>query len=98
MKKTGALILLIALCLVAASFAMAETGPVARNGKLAVYTDGDGHLYLPGRDEPINGAAAEDIVSIDAYRVLFLSAGQAADEINTDAGATAPGKELYGRQ
>ena len=63
MKKTGLLILLIALCLAAASVALAQTGPVARSGKLAVYSDGEGRLFLPGREDPINTRAAEDIVA-----------------------------------
>ena len=71
MKRTGALILLLALCLFLAAFAQAETGPVARNGAIAAYTDGEGHIYLPGRAEAINQKEASGIVAIDAYRVLF---------------------------
>ena len=35
MKRIGALILLIALCLFAIAGALAETGPVARSGDIA---------------------------------------------------------------
>ena len=73
MKRIGALILLIALCLFAAAGALAETGPVARNGDIAVYTDGNGRLFLPGKAEAINSRTAGSIVAVDAYRVLFLS-------------------------
>ncbi len=94
MKKTGLLILLIALCLAAASVALAQTGPVARSGKLAVYSDGEGRLFLPGREDPINTKAAEDIVAIDAYRVLFTSAPEA--EETAPEGSDAPrGSDLY---
>ena len=77
MKKTGAMILLVILCLLAASFALAENGPVVRGGQFAAYTDGDGRLYLPGRAEPINMRLVNDIVAIDAYRVLFTAANEA---------------------
>ena len=51
MKKTAFLILLMALCLLVAPFAVAESGPVARSDTFAAYTDGEGRLYLPGRAE-----------------------------------------------
>ncbi|MBR6220876.1 MAG: peptidoglycan-binding protein, partial [Clostridia bacterium] len=102
MKKTGLLLLLLALCLAAASVALAQAELVSRSGELAVYSDGEGRLYLPGREEPINERAAEDIVAIDAYRVLFTSAPDEADETAADANAdtadadAAPkGQDLY---
>ena len=73
MKKTAFLILLLALCLLVAPFAVAESGPVARSDTFAAYTDGEGHLYLPGRADAINEHAADSVVGIDAYRVLYLS-------------------------
>ena len=81
MKKTGALILLL-LCLFAAAFASAESGPVARSAQLAVYTDGEGNLYLPGRDEPVNTTPAVDVVAIDAYRALFTAEDEALDALD----------------
>ena len=102
MKKTGLPLLLLALCLAAASVALAQAELVSRSGELAVYSDGEGRLYLPGREEPINERAAEDIVAIDAYRVLFTSAPDEADETAADANAdtadadAAPkGQDLY---
>ena len=73
MKKTAFLILLLALCLLVAPFAVAESEPVARSDTFAAYTDGEGHLYLPGRADTINEHAADSVVGIDAYRVLYLS-------------------------
>ena len=73
MKKTGAILLMIAICLLATSFALAETSPVVTSGALAAYLDGDGHLYVPGNASAINRAQADELISIDSYRVLFLS-------------------------
>ena len=71
MKKALA-ILLALLALALATGALAET-PVVRSGALAAYLDGDGKLYLPGNDAPVNRARADGLVSIDAYRLLFTS-------------------------
>ena len=73
MKKTALLMLLLALCLLVAPLAVAEGGPVARSDAFAAYVDGEGHLYLPGRAEPINGETADSVVAIDAYRALYMS-------------------------
>ena len=73
MKRTGAILLALALCLLAAQFACAEANPVARSGDIAAYVDGDGHLFLSGKADAINDAPADGIVAIDAYRVLYLS-------------------------
>lgn len=73
MKKTALLMLLLALCLLVAPLAVAEGGPVARSDAFAAYVDGEGHLYLPGKAEPINDATADSVVAIDAYRVLYMS-------------------------
>ncbi len=40
---------------------------------LAAYVDGYGNLYIPGREQPVNDARADQIVSIDPYRLIFLS-------------------------
>ena len=71
MKKLCA-ILLAALMLLAAG-ALAESATVTRSGALAAYLDGAGGLYLPGNDQAVNTATADALVSIDPYRVLFLS-------------------------
>ena len=76
MRKTGAVILALALCLLIAGLALAEDGPVVRSGALAAYTDGSGKIYLPGNDEAINTAEARSIAAIDAYRLLFYSASE----------------------
>lgn len=72
MKKICALLLLIAA--LGLRGALAEASPVARSGDLAAYLDGAGGLYLPGNAKPVNRASADALVSIDAYRALFLSA------------------------
>ena len=72
MKKTGAILIAVALLLLMGC-ALAETSTVARSGALAAYLDGDGHLYLPGNETSINRASADALVSIDPYRVLFVS-------------------------
>ena len=73
MKRTGVLLLALALCLLVGCFASAEGGPVGKSGAIAAYLDGDGHLYLTGKPDIVNKAPAGSIVSADAYRVLFLS-------------------------
>ena len=73
MKRFGALLLLLALCLFAGTLALAESGPVARSDAFAAYVDGDGHLFLTGRADAINAQPADSVVAIDAYRVLFFS-------------------------
>jgi hypothetical protein len=72
-------IVLLALCLLAAPFAVAEGEPVARSDAFAAYIDGQGHLYLPGRTEPINVKTADNVLGIDAYRVLYLSPDEFLD-------------------
>ncbi len=79
MKRTALLILLLALCLLAISLAVAESGPVARSDAFAAYTDGEGHLYLTGKAEAINTKPANSVVGMDAYRVLYLSADDFLD-------------------
>ena len=79
MKKTALFIVLLALCLLAAPFAVAEGEPVARSDAFAAYIDGQGHLYLPGRTEPINVKTTDNVLGIDAYRVLYLSPDEFLD-------------------
>ena len=74
MKKLAAAMLAAILCLVL-SWALAESSPVVRSGVLSAYTDGEGHIRLPGHDRPVNRAAADRLISIDAYRLLFTSPG-----------------------
>ena len=73
MRKFGAVILFFLLFLLVASFAGAETQPVTTSGAIAAYTDGNGHIFLPGNAEAINHEIVDTLVGIDAYRVLFLS-------------------------
>ena len=79
MKKTVLFILLLALCLLATPFAVAESGPVARSDAFAAYTDGEGHLYLTGKADAINTKPASSVVGMDAYRVLYMSADDFLD-------------------
>ena len=72
MKKLCAAVLALLLVLTI-SGALAESTMVKRSGSLAAYLDGKGGLYLPGNDKAVNQAPAKTIVSIDAYRLLFLS-------------------------
>ncbi|MBQ8088399.1 MAG: peptidoglycan-binding protein [Clostridia bacterium] len=41
---------------------------------LAAYVDGDGHLLIPGNDEPINEHIADAVIAINPYRVAFTGA------------------------
>ena len=66
MKKTALFILLLALCLLCAPFAVAESGPVTRSDAFAAYTDGEGHLYLTGKADAINTKPADSVVGMDA--------------------------------
>ena len=52
------------MAMLLAGCALAEQSTVARNGSLAAYLDGEGHLYLPGNEKPINAAVA---AGIDTY-------------------------------
>ncbi len=72
MKKICA-ILILALLAALAGCALAETSTVARSGALAAYLDGEGRLYLPGNTQPVNRQRADALVSVDPYRLLFLS-------------------------
>ena len=66
-------ILILALLAVLAGCALAETRTVARSGALAAYLDGEGKLYMSGNAQPVNRQRADALVSVDPYRVLFLS-------------------------
>ena len=72
MKKICA-ILILALLALLAGCALAETSTLVRSGALAAYLDGEGKLYLPGNEQPVNRSSADALVSVDPYRVLFLS-------------------------
>ena len=80
MKRLGAI--LLALCLLTAASALAELAPVARSGSLAAYTDGQGQLYIPGKPEAVNDEQADGIISIDNYRLAYLS--QATEDDPSD--------------
>ena len=71
MKRIGAI--LLALCLIATGSALAELAPVSRSDMLAAYSDGQGKLYIPGRDRAVNSEAAAGIISIDNYRLAYLT-------------------------
>lgn len=71
MKRLVAM--MMAALLMLAGWALAEGSAVQRSGALAAYLDGEGGLYLPGNEKPINHANADALISIDPYRVLFTS-------------------------
>ena len=83
MKRIGVLLLALVMCLICAALASAETSPVAQSGAVAAYIDGKGGLFLPGKAEAVNQKSANSIVSVDNYRVLFLSPGsiQGTDDL-----------------
>ena len=72
MKKRCAMALMLAALMLLSGFALADAA-VSRSGALAAYLDGAGGLYLPGNPKAVNTAPADTLVSIDPYRVLFLS-------------------------
>ena len=90
MKKRIVILLIAALCLLLSASALAENSagrgtPAVQNDGIAAYLDGKGNLLIPGNDLPINERPADSIISIDPYRLFFLSRTNAA----TDAEQTA---------
>ena len=89
MKKRIAILLIAAFCILLSVSAMAEstTGRgdlVARSENLAAYLDGEGNLLIPGKEAPVNERPADSIISIDPYRLLFLSkSGEETDAEKT---------------
>lgn len=78
MKKRITLLLIAALCLLFSVSALAENasgrgGLIAQGDDLAAYLDGAGNLLIPGNDQPVNVHPADSIISIDPYRLIFLS-------------------------
>ena len=98
MKKICA-ILILALLALLAGCALAETSTIARSGALAAYLDGEGRLYLPGNEQPVNRQSADALVSIDPYRVLFLSTqpNGTRDRYMLDLGSFQPSDHCYFR-
>ena len=90
MKKRIVILLIAALCLLLSASALAENSagrgtPAVQNDGIAAYLDGKGNLLIPGNDLPINERPADSIISIDPYRLFFLSRTNAG----TDAEQTA---------
>ena len=79
MLKKRILALLIAVMIALSALpAWAEStdgrgNTIVQNETLAAYVDGKGNLYIPGNDQPVNTTYADSIVSIDPYRLVFLS-------------------------
>lgn len=85
MKRIGAIILMIIICLLSTSPSMAEQSISQshmniKSGALAAYTDENGFIYIPGNAEPVNRdeagflqSPAQAVLSIDPYRLLFFS-------------------------
>ena len=87
-KRITFLLLIAALFALLSASALAEdaTGRgsfVAQGDGLAAYVDGEGNLFIPGNDEAVNNLPADAIISIDSYRLVFLS------ESESDSGETA---------
>ena len=78
MKKRILSLLIAVLMAFSSVAALAESADgrgntVVRSESLAAYVDGYGNLYIPGNEKPVNTARADQIVSIDPYRLIFLS-------------------------
>ena len=77
MKKTGLLLLLLALIIaLIPAYAATTTGrgdEVARNGGLAAFMNSTGSIYISGQSTPMNQTPAKGILSIDAYRIVFFA-------------------------
>ena len=77
--KNRILIALIAVfCLLIPTAALADgaTGlgeRIVANDILAAYTDGNGHLMIAGNDVPVTRTRADSVISVDPYRIVFLS-------------------------
>ena len=82
MKKLRIFLIMIALVLTCTSaFAMETTGQgsmVARNAELAAFTDGNGYIFVSGLSTPVNTTRAENILHIDAHRIVFFAKADAA--------------------
>ena len=88
MKKRIAFLLIAALCALLSVSAIAEDAAgrgslTVRNDSLAAYLDGEGGLFIPGNSQPINQRPADSIVSIDPYRLIFLSKSESGDQEKT---------------
>ena len=77
MKKTGLLLILLALIIaLIPAYAATTTGrgdEVARNGGLAAFMNSTGSIYISGQSTPMNQTPAKGILSIDAYRIVFFA-------------------------
>ena len=87
-KRITFLLLIAALFALLSASALAEDAAgrgsfVAQGDGLAAYVDGEGNLFIPGNDEAVNNLPADAIISIDSYRLVFLS------ESESDSGETA---------
>ena len=76
MKKTGLLLILLALIIALipayAATASGRGDEVGRNGALAAFMNSTGSIYISGQSTPMNQTPARGILSIDAYRIVFL--------------------------
>ena len=77
MKKTGLLLILLALIIaLIPAYAATTTGrgdEVARNGGLAAFMNSTGSIYISGQSTPMNQTPAKGVLSIDAYRIVFFA-------------------------
>ena len=78
MKKRLFVVLIAAFCLLLSAAALAEdaTGRgslVATSDTLAAYVDGNGNLLIAGNDQSVTRTRADAVISIDPYRLIFLS-------------------------
>ena len=78
------LLILIMVFLCVPAHAVGTNGQgdlVTRSGELAAFSDGSGNIYVSGLSTPVNTTKAENLLSIDPYRILFFAQENAAGGI-----------------
>ena len=86
MKKLGLLLLILSLLLSAGAYAAGtntngQGDLITRSGELAAFQDGSGNIYISGLNTPVNTTRAENLISIDPYRILFFAEEDAANAV-----------------
>ena len=71
-RPIGRIAWILILALLVPTLALAaDSGLIVRNGQLGAYLDGEGGLYITGRDERVNSRYAVEILALDEERVLY---------------------------
>ena len=86
MKKLGLLLLILSLLLSAGAYAAGtntngQGDLITRSGELAAFQDGSGNIYISGMNTPVNTTRAENLISIDPYRILFFAEENVANGV-----------------